>query len=121
MENADLLPAKGMTQLLQTIGKVRQHINPSLRIDGILLNIVDNRTNLVKSTADALRQNYGGVIKIYRSSIPMEEKAAEAAFKGVSIYKHEPNSAVARAYAEFAKKMSADGRKKERLHSADAR
>lgn len=37
---AQYLPAKGMTQLMQTIGKVRQYINPSLRIDGILLNIV---------------------------------------------------------------------------------
>ena len=66
---AQYLPAKGMTQLMQTIGKVRQYINPSLRIDGILLNIVDNRTNLAKSTADALRKNFGSVIKIYRSSI----------------------------------------------------
>ena len=68
---AQYLPAKGMTQLMQTIGKVRQYINPSLRIDGILLIIVDNRTNLAKSTADALRKNFGSVIKIYRSSIPM--------------------------------------------------
>ena len=82
---AQYLPAKGMTQLMQTIGKVRQYINPSLRIDGILLNIVDNRTNLAKSTADALRKNFGSVIKIYRSSIPMAVKAAEVASKGVSM------------------------------------
>lgn len=96
---AQYLPAKGMTQLMQTIGKVRQYINPSLRIDGILLNIVDNRTNLAKSTADALRKNFGSVIKIYRSSIPMAVKAAEVASKGVSIYKYEPSSPVAKAYA----------------------
>ena len=118
---AQYLPAKGMTQLMQTIGKVKQHINPSLKIDGILLNIVDNRTNLAKSTADALRQNYGSVIKIYRSSIPMAVKAAEVASKGVSIYKYEPNSPAAKAYAELAKEVLADGRKKERLHAADAR
>ena len=117
---AQYLPAKGMTQLMQTIGKVRQYINPSLRIDGILLNIVDNRTNLAKSTADALRKNFGSVIKIYRSSIPMAVKAAEVASKGVSIYKYEPSSPAAKAYAEFAKEVSADGRKKERLHSATA-
>lgn len=118
---AQYLPAKGMTQLLQTITKVKQHINPALKIDGILLNIVDNRTNLAKSTADALRQNYGGVIKIYRSSIPMAVKAAEVASKGISIYKYEPSSPAAKAYTEFAKEVLADGRKKERLHSADAR
>ena len=42
---AQYLPAKGMEQLLQTIGKVRRQINPSLQIDGILLEMVDNRTN----------------------------------------------------------------------------
>ena len=83
--------------------------------------IVDNRTNPAKSTADALRKNFGSIIKIYRSSIPMAVKAAEVASKGVSIYKYEPSSPVAKAYAEFAKEVSADGRKKERLHSADAR
>ena len=118
---AQYLPAKGMTQLMQTIGKVKQHINPSLKIDGILLNIVDNRTNLAKSTADALRKNYGSVIKIYHSAIPMAVKAAEVASKGVSIYKYEPNSPAAKAYAELTKEVLADGRKKERLHSADAR
>ena len=68
--------------------------------EDILLNIVDNRTNLAKSTADALRKNFGSVIKIYRSSIPMAVKAAEVASKGVSIYKYEPSSPVAKAYAE---------------------
>ena len=106
---------------MQTIGKVKQHINPNLKIDGILLNIVDNRTNLAKSTADALRKNYGSVIKIYHSAIPMAVKAAEVASKGVSIYKYEPNSPAAKAYAELTKEVLADGRKKERLHSADAR
>ena len=120
-ENVDLLPAKGMTQLMQTIGKVKQHINPNLKIEGILLNIVDNRTNLAKSTADALRKNYGSVIKIYHSAIPMAVKAAEVASKGVSIYKYEPNSPAAKAYAELTKEVLVDGRKKERLHSADAR
>ena len=42
------LPAKGMTQLLQTITKVRRQINPKLAIDGALLTMVDNRTNFAK-------------------------------------------------------------------------
>ena len=48
---AQYLPAKGMTQLMQTIGKVRQYINPSLRIDGILLNIVDAQRHGESNTA----------------------------------------------------------------------
>src|SRR5690554_8090769 len=45
---ADYLPAKGLEQLLQTIGKVRRQINPKLKIDGILLTMVDGRTNFAK-------------------------------------------------------------------------
>lgn len=56
---AHYLPAKCMTQLMRTITKVKKHINPKLNIDGILLTLVDNRTNLAKSTIDALRENFG--------------------------------------------------------------
>lgn len=119
---AHYLPAKCMTQLLRTVNKVKRHINPNLKIDGILLTIVDNRTNLAKSTVDALRENFGSHIRIFKSQIPMAVKAAEVASKGKSIYAYEPNSTVSKAYTEFTKEVLADGdRKKERLHSAHVR
>jgi len=119
---AQYLPAKGMTQLLQTVSKVKRHINPNLKIDGMLLTLVDNRTNLAKSTVDALRQNFGRYIKMYHSHIPIAVKAAEVSSKGKSIYAYEPNSPVSKAYAAFSKEVLADGdRKKERLRSSDAR
>ncbi len=116
---AQYLPAKGMTQLLTTITRVKKHINPSLKIDGILLTLVDNRTNLAKSTVEALRQNFGSRIRIYKSSIPIAVKAAEVSSKGKSIYAYEPNSPVSKAYADFTKEVLADGRQKERLHSVN--
>ena len=116
---AQYLPAKGMTQLLTTITKVKKHINPSLKIDGILLTLVDNRTNLAKSTVEALRQNFGSRIRIYKSTIPVAVKAAEVSSKGKSIYAYEPNSPVAKAYADFTREVLADGRQKERLHSVN--
>ena len=118
---AHYLPAKCMTQLMRTITKVKKHINPKLSIDGILLTLVDNRTNLAKSTIDALRENVGSYIKIYNSQIPIAIKAAEVSSKGKSIYAYEPNSTVSKAYTEFSKEVLADGRKKERLHSAQVR
>ena len=119
---AHYLPAKCMTQLLRTVNKVKRHINPNLKIDGILLTIVDNRTNLAKSTVDALRENFGSHIRIFKSQIPMAVKAAEVASKGKSIYAYEPNSTVSKAYTEFTKEVLADGdRKKERLHAAHIR
>ncbi len=118
---AHYLPAKCMTQLLRTVSKVKRYINPDLAIDGILLTIVDNRTNLAKSTVEALRQNFGSHIKIYKSQIPMAVKAAEVASKGESIYAYEPNSPVSKAYSEFTREVMVDGRQKERLHAANAR
>ena len=118
---AQYLPAKGMTQLAQTISKVKKYINQDIKIDGMLLTLVDNRTNLAKSTVEALRENFGNQIKLYRTSIPIAVKAAETSSKGKSIFAYEPNSTVSKAYAEFTKEVLADGRKKERLHSHEAR
>ena len=83
---AQYLPAKGMTQLLSTIAKVKKHTNRNLTIDGILLTLVDGRTNLAKSTVEALRENFGCRIRIYRTTIPIAVKAAEVSSKGKSIY-----------------------------------
>lgn len=115
---AQYLPAKGMTQLLTTISKVKKHTNPNLQIDGILLTLVDGRTNLAKSTVDALRDNFGSRIRIYKTKIPVAVKAAEVSSKGKSIYAYEPNSTVSKAYANFTKEVLADGRQKERLHAS---
>lgn len=118
---AQYLPAKGMTQLVQTISRVKKRINPNLKIDGMLLTLVDSRTNLAKSTVEALRENFGNQIKMYRTYIPIAVKAAETSSKGKSIFAYEPNSTVSKAYTEFTKEVLADGRKKERLHSHEAR
>ena len=115
---AQYLPAKGMTQLLSTIAKVKKHTNRNLTIDGILLTLVDGRTNLAKSTVEALRENFGCRIRIYRTTIPIAVKAAEVSSKGKSIYAYEPSSTVSKAYTDFTKEVLADGRQKERLHAS---
>ena len=98
---AHYLPAKGMTQLIKTIGKVKRQINPALKVDGVLLTLVDGRTNLARQTADTLRQSYGSVLKIYRSEIPVAIKAAEISAAGKSIYAYDKGSKVAQAYQSF--------------------
>lgn len=108
---AHYLPAKGMTQLMKTIGKVKRQINPALKVDGVLLTLVDGRTNLARQTADTLRQSYGNVLKIYRSEIPVAIKAAEISAAGKSIYAYDKGSKVAQAYADFSKEVLADGEK----------
>lgn len=117
-----LVTAMSRENILKSyLSKVKSHTNPNLSVDGILLTLVDNRTNLAKSTVDAIRDNFGSVIRIYKTKIPIAVKVAEVTSKGKSIYAYEPNSKVALAYAEFAKEVLSDGRKKERLRTADTR
>lgn len=108
---AHYLPAKGMTQLMRTITKVKRQINPALKVDGVLLTLVDGRTNLARQTADILRQNYGSVLKIYHSEIPVAVKAAEISAAGQSIYTYDKGSKVAQAYENFTREVLSDGEK----------
>ena len=95
---AAYLPAKGLEQLLQTINKVRRQINPKLRIEGILLTMVDSRTNYSKDISNLIRENYGGKLKVYKTDIPRSVRAEEISAEGTSIFKHDPKGKVADAY-----------------------
>ena len=74
---AQYLSAKGLEQLLQTINKVRKRINPKLKIDGILLTMVDNRTNDAREISALLRETYGTKVKVFDTTIPHSVRAAE--------------------------------------------
>lgn len=102
---AQYLSLKGMTQFMKTINKVQRQINPSLKVDGVLLTLADMRTNLARITAESLKQNYGKVIKVYKTVIPVAVKAAETSVAGKSIYSYDKNSTVAKAYAEFTREV----------------
>lgn len=95
---AAYLPVKGLQQLIKTIGKVTRQLNSKLKIGGILLTMVDTRTNYAKDISMMLREAYGSKIRIFESSIPMSVRAAETSAEGVSIFKHDPKGKVAAAY-----------------------
>ena len=95
---AAYLPVKGLEQLIKTIGRVKRQINRKLEIEGILLTMVDNRTNYARDIAALLVETYGSKVRIFENSIPMSVRAAETSAEGVSIYKHDPNGKVAAAY-----------------------
>ena len=88
---AQYLPVKGLEQLLQTINKVRRQINPKLKIDGILLTMVDNRTNYAKEISSLLRDTYGSKLKVFDVEIPHSVRAAEISAEGRSIFAHDLN------------------------------
>ena len=94
-----------MTQLMKTIGKVQRQLNPSLKIDGVLLTLADMRTKLARTTEDSLRENYGKHIRIFKTVIPVAITAAESSAAGQSIYEYDKNGTVAKAYAEFTREV----------------
>ncbi|MGX8700297.1 ParA family protein [Caproiciproducens sp.] len=102
---AQYLPAKGLEQLLQTINKVRRQINPKLKIDGILLTMVDSRTNYSKEISALLRDTYGSKLKVFDVEIPHSVRAAEISAEGRSIFAHDPKGKVAEAYRELTKEV----------------
>lgn len=114
---ASYLPAKGLEQLLQTVNKVRRQINPKLKIEGILLTMVDARTNDAKEISELIRNAYGGKIKVYYTEIPRSVRASEISKEGTSIFKHDPGGKVADAYRELTREVvkNAEKRRKRNL------
>ena len=114
---ANYLSAKGLEQLLQTINKVKRQINPKLRIEGILLTMVDGRTNYGREISSLIRDTYGGHIKIFNSEIPRSVRAAEISAEGKSIFLHDPKGKVAEAYQNLTKEVmtNAEKRRKHQL------
>ncbi len=102
---AHYLPAKGLEQLLKTVSKVKRQINPKLKIMGVLMTMVDKRTNLSKDVSSLIRRTYSSNIRIFRTEIPMSVKAAEAAAAGESIFKYDKNGKAAEAYKTLTKEV----------------
>lgn len=109
---AQYLSAKGLEQLLQTVNKVRRQINPKLRIKGILLTMVDGRTNYAKDISNLIRETYGSKIKVFGTDIPHSVRAAEISAEGKSIFRHDPKGKVASAYRTLTKEVVQDAEKR---------
>lgn len=118
---AQYLSAKGLEQLLQTVGKVRRQINPKLKIEGILLTMTDSRTNYGKQIDTLIRQVYGSKIKVFDQTIPRSVRAAETSAAGKSIFQHDPKGKVAEAYQSLAREVLVDAEKRLKRSSERAR
>ena len=100
------LSTKGLNLLLHSISKVKRSINPNLRIDGILLTMVDSRTNHARDIIESLRQTVGQKINVFDTEIPHSVRAAECSLTGESIFTHDKNGKVAAAYEMLAKEVT---------------
>ncbi len=110
------LSSKGLNLLFGSVSKVRRTINPKLRIDGILLTMVDNRTNNARNIISSLKATIGQNIRVFDTEIPHSVRAAECSLTGRSIYASDKNGKVAQAYERFTKEVQdLEERSKDRL------
>ena len=106
---AAYLPVKGLQQLIKTIGRVKRQLNPRLKFEGILLTMVDNRTNYAKDIAMQVYDAYSTSIKVFDVEITMSVRAAEISAEGSSIYLYDPRGKAAFAYTSLIKEVMNNG------------
>jgi chromosome partitioning protein len=94
---------EGLTDLVQTIKKVRAHLNPGLEIEGLLRTMFDSRNTLAQQVSAQLLEHFGD--KVYRTVIPRNVRLAEAPSFGVPAFKFDKDSKGAQAYLALAGEM----------------
>lgn len=101
----NFLSTKGLNLLMRSIARVKRQINPGLNIDGILLTMVDSRTNNAKAIIASLRSTVGQNLRVFDSEIPYSVRAAECSNEGKSIFAHDKNGKVAQSYDALAQEV----------------
>ena len=99
----EYLSLEGLTSLLSTVEKVREAFNPSLVYEGILLTMVDSRTNLAKDVEHEVRSN--ARVKVYNTMVPRNVRLSEAPSHGKPIVLYDVGSSGCRSYLELAKEF----------------
>ena len=105
------LSVKGLDLLLHSIAKIKRQINPGLKIDGVLMTMVDSRTVNAREITSALRDAMGNSINVFNIEIPRSVRATECPNAGESIFVHDPGGKVAEAYALLTKEVNGLERK----------
>ena len=118
---AHTLAADDMDGLFKTVGRIKQRPNPYLKIEGIVMTMVDGRTNLARQTIREVRHRYGRVVHVFATEIPYAVRAAEVPGKGLSIYQYDPNGKVTRAYEQLTREVLSIGIREKEARDTDAR
>lgn len=108
---------KGVVSLIKSINQITRRIKPELEIDGIVLTMVDRRTNLSKDVCAALRNSYGYALKIYRTEIPISTRTAESASSAHSVLSYDASGAASVAYKTLAKEVVDNERVRQQHHT----
>jgi chromosome partitioning protein len=98
--NCEYFALEGIAELLATIDRVRESLNPDLRLEGVLLTMYDDRTNLGQQVSANIREYFGA--KVYNTVIPRNVRLGEAPSHGVPVILYDARSRGAEAYVTFA-------------------
>jgi chromosome partitioning protein len=98
---------EGLSQLVNTIRRVRESLNPRLEIEGVVLTMYDTRTRLSEQVALEVRRHMNG--SVYRTVVPRSIRLAEAPSHGLPIALYDPQSRGADAYRDLATEVAARG------------
>jgi len=102
---AEFFALEGLSQLLQTYHLVHANLNPTLHIEGILLTMYDNRTNLAREVEAEIANYFLGRERVFKSKIPRNIRLAEAPSHGFPISHYAPGSLGALAYSELTEEV----------------
>ena len=103
------LPVKGLQALIKTIYTVKRRLNAKLEIEGILLTMVDNRTNYAKEIVAEVNEVYGKTLPVFPIEIPLSIRASETSAVSKSIFEYDPKGKVAGAYASLTEEVMKHG------------
>lgn len=108
---AAALPAKGLQQLIRSIGNVRRKLNPGIKFAGILITMV-RETNNARTISQKIRENYEAHIRVFENHIPLLVKVEEQTASGRSIFAYAPGSSAAIAYEKVVEEVLKDEKKR---------
>src|SRR5205085_7221391 len=100
---AEYFALEGVSELLDTLERIRQSLNPTLEVEGVVLTMYDDRTNLAQQVTAELKNFFGE--KLLRNSIPRNIKLAEAPSYGKPALAYDPRSRGAESYIKLAKEI----------------
>jgi chromosome partitioning protein len=100
---AEYFALEGVTELLDTISRIRESLNPELEIEGVVLTMYDDRTNLAQSVTAELKNFFGD--KLCTTTIPRNVRLAEAPSYGKPVLAYDPRSRGAESYIKLAKEL----------------
>ncbi len=101
---------EGVTSLMNTVARVKKTMNPRLEIEGVLLTMLDGRTNLGLQVVDQVKKHFKK--EVFATTIPRNVRLGEAPSHGEPIHLYDPKSNGAKAYESLAKEVISRNRKK---------